>query len=97
MWDGYDMMLWLWNDSYDRGLEQAPQGNTHGGTKLARIQQASGQLSQTYGLIFGQSCVETGVELSDTYVSLLSWGILFSYDCVQRRAAKLVRCLEYKS
>ena len=34
------------------GVEQAPQGSGHG-TELASIQEASGQHSQTYDLIFG--------------------------------------------
>jgi len=82
MWDGYDMMLWLWNDGYDRGLEQAPQGNTHGGTKLARIQQASGQLSQTYGLIFVFCCVEVGHD--DSCGSLPTQDILSFHESSKR-------------
>ena len=56
-------------------LEKAPQGNSHG-TELARVQETSGQHSQTYDLIFGWSCVEPGVGLSDPCGSLPTWDIL---------------------
>jgi len=36
----------------------------------AGVQEACGQCSQTYGLIFGWSCVEPGVGLSDPCGSL---------------------------
>ena len=46
------------------------------GTKLARVQQASGQCSQSYGLSFGWSHVEPGVGPSNPYGSLPTQDIL---------------------
>ena len=45
------------------GTEQPAQGSGHG-TELGRIQEGSGQHSQTYGLSFG-SFVEPGVGHED--------------------------------
>lgn len=53
------------------GMEQAPQGSAHG-----RIQEVSGQCSQTHGLIFGLSCMESGVGLGDSYESLPTQNVL---------------------
>lgn len=40
------------------------------GTKLATVQAVSGQLSQTYRLILGRSCVEPGVGINNPCGSL---------------------------
>ena len=46
---------WAWN-GLPRAVGTAPS---------AGVQEVSGHCSQSYGLIFGWSCVEPGVELSD--------------------------------
>jgi len=38
--------------------------------KLAGVQEASGQHSQTYGMMLAWSCLEPGVGLDDPYESL---------------------------
>ena len=58
-----------------QSVEQAPQGSGHG-TELTGVQEASGQCSQSRGLIFGWSRVEAQVGFSDLYEYLSSWDIL---------------------
>ena len=58
-----------------QALRQAPRGSGHG-IELARVQEASGQHSQSCGLIFGWSCVEPGVGLDSLYGFLPSQDIL---------------------
>ena len=48
--------------------------------QAARVQEAFGQCSQIYGLIFEWSCVEPGVGLNDPYRSLPVLNILWFYD-----------------
>ena len=47
----------------------SPQGTDHG-PEFARVQQATGQCSQSYGILRGWSCVETGVGPAGFYGSL---------------------------
>ncbi|XP_015136018.1 uncharacterized protein C11orf97 homolog isoform X2 [Gallus gallus] len=63
-----------------RAQEQPPQSTGHG-SELARVQQASGQRSQTYALIFGWSCVEPAVRLADPYGSLPTRDVLSFHGC----------------
>ncbi|XP_040517768.1 uncharacterized protein C11orf97 homolog isoform X1 [Gallus gallus] len=60
--------------------KQPPQSTGHG-SELARVQQASGQRSQTYALIFGWSCVEPAVRLADPYGSLPTRDVLSFHGC----------------
>lgn len=46
------------------------------GMELVGIHKVSGHCSQSYGLIFGLSCMEPGVGLNDSYEPLLTWDIL---------------------
>ena len=50
-------------------LEQALQCSGHG-TELDGVQEALGKCSQTCNMIFGRSCVESGVGLNDSYEPL---------------------------
>ena len=54
-----------------QALEQSPKGSGHG-TELARVPEAFGESSQSYGLVLGWFCVEPGVELDDPYGSFLA-------------------------
>ena len=54
------------------GVEQAPQGSGHG-PKLPQVQEAFGQCSWTYSLIFGWSCVQPGAGLDNHCASLATW------------------------
>ena len=56
-------------------LGQAPQGSGHS-SEPAAVQETFGQCSQTNGLIFGWSCVEPGVGLSDPCGSFTTQDIL---------------------
>ena len=56
-------------------LGHAPKSSGHG-TELGGVQEASGQHSLTYGLIFERPCVEPRVGLNDLYGSLSTWDIL---------------------
>ena len=53
---------------------QDPQGSRS--TKPVGVQEVFGQCSQTYGLIFGWSCVELGIGLNDPCGSLPTQDIL---------------------
>lgn len=59
-------------------LEQALQGSGYSRT-LAGVEEAFGQSSQPYGLIFELSCVEP-VGLSDSHGSLPTQDVLWLYD-----------------
>lgn len=47
--------------------------------QAAGIQEASGQCTQIYGLIFRWSCVEPGFGFRDPYESLSTWNILIPW------------------
>jgi len=62
-----------------QALKQAPESSGH---QAAGVQEASGQCSQIYDLIFGWHCVEPGARISysDPSGSLPTWNILQFYE-----------------
>jgi len=69
------------------GMEQAPQGSAHG-----RIQEVSGQRSQTHGLIFGRSYVEPGVGLNDPYGSHPTQDVAWFRDSMVHHQPHVLHC-----
>ena len=72
-----------YQEEHDQVPEQTPQDSGHG-TKIARIQEDSGQCSQSYGLIFlGGACLEPVVGFRDSYgmdSSNLRYSIFYSFS-----------------